>query len=174
MSDALTDIATDQRKASLFAEALIRLVDYLKKPSINNLAAVLAYAEQIDSMRGGYWSGKTSLSTGILSEKSIEKLRNGDKELWAKLLRFSFGYNVYDKLKALSPFHNKILVVVDYGWRGARPTTIEGEAVGALSKVIEDNGLPINDCQKYMLAFPQLNSSDIEVLTLTPRKIKSC
>ena len=80
MSDALTDIARDQRRAEARRKWLIALGKYLLGRGTKK--AVLEAAEACDSIPRGYWGRQTQLAKR--TNKIIQKLKARDPEtcLW--------------------------------------------------------------------------------------------
>lgn len=84
MSDALTDIARDERRIEAIEAYLTALADWLENPDEERAAAVHQAATKADSIRRGYWYGPTNLSGGL--EQRMAALKTGDKAAWDKLL----------------------------------------------------------------------------------------
>lgn len=113
MSDALSDIAADERRARYFDTFADAVYAYLKNPHEEQRGAVVSAAEDTDSVRRGYWSGKTSLAQGAI--ETLARLSANDKAAWASWLnRFQHDHARYEAFKAISPFAGKTLVFKGY------------------------------------------------------------
>ena len=82
MSDALSDIARDQERGEYLDNFYKNLTDYLENPSDEKLGNLKRIAEMTDSVRGGYWGGKTNLLKNL--EKRLKELGEGNKNSWAR------------------------------------------------------------------------------------------
>lgn len=112
MSDALTDIARDQRRSELLRDYLLVVIDYLSDQTEEKYSKVLALSEIVDSVVGGYWSSSPTKTANGLPEK-LERLKANDEGTWAGLLAeflFNEFYSGYLKAKKLSPFCGRALV----------------------------------------------------------------
>jgi hypothetical protein len=125
MSDALTDIARDERRAAafdVFADRLLVCVRYAQARDRRTLTiadrqfadvvdAVYAAARDVDAVPRGYWNGRTSFAESAAA--LMEALRAGDERAWASWLRQVYGgsnWKLYGEFKAVSPFVGKFLV----------------------------------------------------------------
>lgn len=102
MSDGLTDIARDERRIAAIEGYLSALADWLEHPGDDRAAAVRRAAEEADSIRRGYWSGRTSVLPGL--ETRMEALRAGDRTAWDSLLWLieDAGTEAADRLRRLA------------------------------------------------------------------------
>lgn len=154
MSDALSDIATDERRTRNYDTLLENLLNYLKEPSDESHQQIVEAAKNTDSVGQGFWGGRTDFSNGL--EERLQKLREGDKTVWAKtLVEVSTNNNrMYPKFKQLSPFKDQVLLFIDYGCgHHARAKILEfGE--DEIAKKIQDENFMTHDCDKYILALP--------------------
>lgn len=156
MSDALTDIANDERRGRLFdkyLDAVCRFVDY---PTDENLKNAAEAAVSLDSFRSrGYWSGHTSVSASITD--ALKKLKDGDRGIWARLLSQAWDRVAFRQLKKLSPYRDNVVMFVDYGCGFA---TIRGELEQLAGQLIKNKGFKTYDCDKYFVALPGVSNSD--------------
>lgn len=162
MSDALTDIARDERRHEYFCDFVASVIDYCVTPNDHTHQIVLQDAKSCDSVPTGYWRGQTALAKGI--EDWLQKLLNQDEFIWIKwLLRIQYntreheGYSrykmsLYDKAKSLSPYKNKTIVEMDYGIGFAH---VGGEIKNSIDKLIETNGLMTYDADRYAIILDQ-------------------
>ena len=61
MSDALSDIRKDERRAEAIYGWRQAVKAYLADPSEENKKAAMDWAVKADGIRGGYWGGRTEL-----------------------------------------------------------------------------------------------------------------
>ena len=148
MSDALTDIARDERRAEKFSDFVETVIKYLGQNSDKNKKAVKDAAESCDNVPMGYWSGPTSLAKNL--DDWLYKLVNQDEKVWLKwLLRTRDNYNTnFDRLKKISPYRGKTIVLVDYGFGFGN---LGGEIQNQFDKIIADNGYATYDADKYAI-----------------------
>lgn len=161
MSDALTDIGRDEERRRNFDEYLANVKKYLENQTAENLAKVLKTAEDTDSVRGGYWSGKTNLRKN--AEASLAELLANDKKAWTKFLSMLLAneHPMFQELKAMSPFKGKMLIFVDYGCGFVH---LKGELQSMLDTYIRQNkNLRIYDGDKYLVALPMPDLEKTEV-----------
>jgi len=114
MSDALNDIAADERRAKHYDDYVEALLDHIEGQA--SVEQVVQAARQTDGVSGGYWGGRTNLSMTV--EDRIEKLRSGDEKEWSRLLEALSREpwsNRYHRAKALSPWRDRLLIHVNYG-----------------------------------------------------------
>jgi hypothetical protein len=160
MSDAMTDIAQDERRSVCYSRYLEAVSIFLEKPTDDNKKAAVEAAGKTDGVPGGYFGGRTSFADGVI--ELLEKLASGDKQVWAKFLA-SLKDNNYDFqiLKKLSPFAGQLLVSVDYGCGFVR---LYGDFEPLIAKIIEeDKGWKVYDADKYFMALPMLDAKKSEV-----------
>lgn len=172
MSGGPSDLLKDKRRNNYYIEYLEAIIKFIKivqktgeqdKKLLDN---IIEAAKRIDSVSCGYYTGQTNLSRDI--KEIIEKLINQDKEAWAKLLapicsQSSGYYYIYQELKSLSPFDNKMLLYVDYG-RGF--VSISGEIKELIDKAIRKKEWKTYDCDEYLLAMPLPPTEDMEITWL--------
>lgn len=161
MSDAFTDMARDNERARNFDAYLKSVKEYLENPTTENLAKALEAAENMDSVRGGYWSGKTNLRKN--AEASLAELRANDKKAWTKFLAMLLEneHPMLQEFKSMSPFKDKMLIFVDYGCGFVH---LKGELQSMLDQYIRQNkNLRIYDGDKYLVALPMPDLEKTEV-----------
>jgi hypothetical protein len=119
VSDALSDIARDERRAAAYMDFLQALVDYVISPDNTHLTAIYTAADECDSIPRGYWGGRTDLGSRERCRELAEGLTAQKPEPWAWLLNeLSEDYwtgNRYTTAKVLSPWPNKKHCFVSYG-----------------------------------------------------------
>lgn len=174
MSDALTDIARDERRDKAIGEFVVELIGHLEKGT--DIKRVVCAAKECDSVPRGYFGGQTQIAEGVVA--LIDKLKANDQKAWAKVL-FEFtkpGTSMYRKLKSLSPFDGKLVAVVDYGCGFAH---IYGDVQQFFDKVIgETANMKTYDADDYLIVMnePKVKKKDIVWLRSgicgqkTPRK----
>ena len=84
MSDALTDIARDQRRNQLLKEYNVKARKFSAEPCRENLDETIAAARAVDSVIGGYWGGETKIFCGI--EKALNELKSKHGDRWEEFL----------------------------------------------------------------------------------------
>ena len=103
MSDALTDIARDERRGRVFTSFLASVLDFLKDPTEerNNLA--IQIAASCDDIPRGYWGGQTNLAKK--APELLERLTRTDKSAWGWLLYAALNatYDQFAQLQKISP-----------------------------------------------------------------------
>lgn len=113
MSDALTDIARDERRAREFGKLARAMLAYVREQTQESFNAAVSAAEDVDSVPRGYWGNRTSLAESILD--ALARLRAGDEKEWARWLAdVSDSYGLYDEFLEASPFAGKVLLVRRY------------------------------------------------------------
>lgn len=157
MSDALTDIARDNGRASDYHSYMKELLDFVSgKSSKEN---VRKKAEDASGGSYGYWSGPLNLTKDL--DRLLEGLwfRNGNRQVWAELLydvvidSESFLYWEAPHFHDLSPFWDKILISVDYGcgfsFLKCLPAGYVSKSV--INGIIKDKDWITRDCDKYLV-----------------------
>lgn len=148
MSDALTDIARDEKRARGYLDYLSKVVQYLKEPSEENLREIKAAACETDSVKRGYQSGQTNLSSKL--DTRLRALKNGDETEWARLLwSIEPDAELYDKLVEISPFKGKVLLKVNYG------NNFVHVGRNGLDELVEGANFKAGDCDDYILSVPK-------------------
>lgn len=84
MSDALTDIARDERRAASYSAYLQSIVDWLEQPSDFRRTRVQNAALECDAVPRGYWSGTTSLEPNV--GDFLDRLYQRERSAWAGLI----------------------------------------------------------------------------------------
>lgn len=113
MSDALSDIARDERRAKELEKYLSALLDYLKNQIDENFLKVKQAAENVDSVGRGYWRGSTNFAKTL--KEDVEALLKGDKKEWINILMIVKDlsyYSLFKKFLESSPFKDRILILV--------------------------------------------------------------
>lgn len=170
MSDALTDISRDEQRARNFARFLVALQNWLCDSSKKDYKKVVEAAKSTDAVRRGYWGGETSISVNI--EERLKKLKNGNKNEWAKVLSWIINghWREFHELKKFSPFNDKLLFMVDYG-SGFMDVHAEPDAPFKLSnwvinRIVASKNMKTYDCDDYLIALDKrVNPYELADLT---------
>ena len=102
----------------------------------------------------------------------VQKLRDNEKKVWLRLLIGSqnvsqfesyrkWGCSIYDKLKGMSAYADKTIIVNDYGYGFS---TIRGEFQAMIDSWIKNEGMCVNQADKYALVFDELPRPKVEWL----------
>lgn len=114
MSDGITDMYRDERRAQDYNAFLDKLLKYLETPSETSYEELTEVAESVDSVPRGLAGGRTTLIVRL--EEQVQNLKKGDKKEWAFLLsNFDYYSPRYQRFKAISPFDKNLLLFVNYG-----------------------------------------------------------
>jgi hypothetical protein len=158
MSDALTDIARDERREACFDEFVVVVYEYLLHQTASNLKKVLATADNLDSVPGGYFGSRTNWLQNI--ERRLELLVNKDRQGWAKWLLSITNHSLYGKFKEMSPYKGKLLINVDYG---CGFVNLSGDLQAFLDKTIAlDKNMRIYDADKYLVVIDDPKVEHVE------------
>lgn len=106
MSDALTDIARDERRAKLCAVYVRAVWIFLQTLEKTSAQRVRKAAEATDAVPIGYWGSRTSL-VKQLDAGLLTKLSAGAPEPWKELLRLARdvgAHTEYVGLREKAPF----------------------------------------------------------------------
>jgi hypothetical protein len=157
MSDAHSDIAADERRATEYNSYIEAVLDHLEGKA--SLDQVIKAAKSTDDVGGGYWGGRTDISRHI--EERMAKLLGGDEREWGMLLtslaRDSWASHRYYRAKAISPWPDRFLIHVDYG-HGFK-TLYCPDA----DEVVRGADMRTYDCDKYTVAV-NVDSDDPQVV----------
>lgn len=170
MSDGSTDLYRDSCRAEAYGDFLFLLAVYLEHPIKKNLKRVEEAAETCDGIPRGYWQGSTALAKGL--DKWLEKLRNKDEKVWLRLLmgcqgvhqydaRIKWDCSIYAKLKSMSIYADKAIIVHDYGYGFS---TIRGELKDMMDAWIKNEGMCVRQADKYALIFDSFPRPKVEWL----------
>jgi len=162
MSDALTDIARDQRRAENLEKFLELLAKYIENPKRKTRVAVLAAATATDEVRGGYWGASTDIVKDL--EAKIALLLTGERTEWARILSLAERTHAYRRLKALSPFANDILIKADYGMDCL--TFSAKEIDNLIYEIVRRRKLVAYDCDKYLIVLPGIDLKKTDAIWL--------
>lgn len=151
MSDGISDSYRDQERGERYEYFLKVLAEFLEKSDAPSCPALEAAAKDLDRVPRGLITGRTNISAGL--SVMVKKLREGDERTWGGLLLSAvsnYPRDVFNRLKAISPFKDKVLISVDYG---CGFVTLEGEFESFLAEFIaKDNGLKVYDADDYLVA----------------------
>jgi hypothetical protein len=116
VSDALTDIARDERREEYFCDYIEKILSFLEGRATQE--SVVEAARTCDVVPRGYWGGKTSLA--VNTSKLLDEILANKKETWAWILHTSGERHpclskTHKKLKALSPWPQKQMKHVSFG-----------------------------------------------------------
>lgn len=159
MSDGITDVGRERHRGETYWEFLKTLIHYLSDPNKKrNHSRLIRAARFVDSIRGGYFSKEpTTLESGL--GKMLVRLRKKDKVEWGKLLTEVMGTSMFNEARALSPFSDSALVLVQYSVSGCN---IEGALIPFLNSIIKnEKKLQVYSGDSYLVAIPRV---DLEVL----------
>lgn len=169
MSDALSEIARDQQRASAFVDYLMKLSEWAEAGfPPEGREAVKAAASDTDMIRGGYWGSSTNLMARI--DQRLDDLAAGDPKQWGRLLHAAddeWNPTIRDRLRAASPFKDGVIAFADYGHGFVRYSSSFDEL---LAKAITAKGGTAFDCEKHMLVIPEDVFDRIEIVTLQERR----
>ena len=84
MSDALSDLASDQRRGDAYKNFLLKIAETFDSPKTDNTKSILSAAEECDLVKGGFWSSQTKLKSYV--EKLLQELQEGNKQTWLNFL----------------------------------------------------------------------------------------
>ena len=84
MSDALSDIARDEKRNYLLGKYVVKAKKFSAEPCRENLDEAIAAAHAVDSVSGGYWGGKTEIFYRI--EKALNELKSKHGDRWEEFL----------------------------------------------------------------------------------------
>lgn len=164
MSDALNDIARDEQRQEFLNEYLFRVKKYILNPNQDTFKAVVKAAEMTDLVDNGYFGVRTNISENI--ENHLKGLISKDKTVketeWAKLLSLAIHTYRFNELKAMSPFADKMIFLVDYGMgfvniRG--PEWLKD----TIAKAIKNHGMKTYDCDDYLVIMPKIEIKTEEI-----------
>ncbi|MBI2635231.1 MAG: hypothetical protein HYW79_01665 [Parcubacteria group bacterium] len=164
MSDALSDIARDEERSARFGFFLDKVIEYVKNPSQDTLKIAVGAVEAVDNVGRGYFGGPTNLGNNM--ENHLNGLVSEDKTIketeWAKLLALSIKSQQFQKLKALSPFADKLVVFVDYGMGFVYIMGLEFFK-DLIAKSIKSQGMKTYDCDDYLIIMPPIEIKPEEI-----------
>lgn len=161
MSDALTDISRDIERIMLMEKAMEVLMEYLSNPTEHLKYKLLDLLKQVDSVEGGFWTVRNDFSTFIA--ENLTKLVKGDKDTWLTFLIRANGFKKYDKLKKLSPFKDKVVMLVDYGYSSVR---FEGELTMKMEEILKKRGYSTYNGEKYVMILPEDAFDKAEIIQI--------
>ena len=109
MSDAMTYIYRDQKREEATERLLVHLIEHLKQKTDRSKKDLFKFAEDCDSIRGGYFTGGSNFVKYI--NRIIEGLEKGDRQTWIAFLDTLPMNNIRKELYSLSPFGDNVLLV---------------------------------------------------------------
>lgn len=114
MSDALTDIARDERRGRIFTSFLASVLDFLKDPTEGRKNLAIQTALSCDDIPRGYWGDQTSLAKR--APELLDGLMRTDKSAWGWLLYTALNatYDQFAQLQTLSPWPEKNMTYLNY------------------------------------------------------------
>ncbi len=114
MSDALTDIARDERRGRVFTSFLASVLDFLKDPTEERKNLAIQIAASCDDIPRGYWGGQTNLAKK--APELLERLTRTDKSAWGWLLYAALNatYDQFAQLQKISPWPDKKMVYLSH------------------------------------------------------------
>ena len=147
-----------------YAELFEVLRCFLSNPTTENKKlAVTIIIRDSERFRDKQLSGGMSpISSAEKAGAFLENLQKGDKQTWTwtfAMLRDS--QHDFTIMKALSPFKDQTLIVVDYG---CGFVSLHGDIQPLLDSIIHgDNNMKIYDADKYLVALPKIVAAGSEV-----------
>lgn len=164
MSDGASEIARDQDRHSAYERYLAALADWYVLRTDESLVALRAAAEATDSIRGGYSTGSTKLAARL--DRLLQSLAEGNLTAWGRLLLGAASYlEVSERLRSLSPFGDRILVLADYGLGFVH---LRGEIEAAVAAKIREAGGSPYAGEDYIIALPREALQGATVVPLQP------
>ena len=162
MSDGITDCERDSERSHLYDEYLGKLLAYLKEPTDGNYRRLKNASEKVDGVPTGLMAGRTAAANSL--EERVKKLREGDRQAWARLL---VNVGCDEEFRKISPFKNKMIVLVNYGCGFANADLLGLEEI--MDKKIEGKNYRICDCDKYAVAvaIPKKAFKKVEIFWLS-------
>ncbi len=144
MGDALSDLSRDEQRRDHYNEFLKGIVDYMQDSSPKNYSKVLESAKETDSVKRGYWTSRSDLSSAV-ENGLLDRLKQGDKKEWGRILATAPKIN-YQGLKNVSPFNGTVLVRIGYGNGFVKHLSIDD-----IDEVIEKSDLRTYDRDSYFV-----------------------
>ena len=156
MSDGMSGISRDEERVEDIVKYYGSLADYLRDCSEENHTALIKAAEEVDSVRGGYISGRTYLANNL--DKKLEKLEAKDEKDWLKTLMsvediMRRGRNVHNELLEISPFAEDTLTLLRYGSGFVRD--FEGPLSGIVDCMLRGKNIKTFDGGSYVVVLPE-------------------
>ena len=166
MSDAMSDMAHAVRLAKMHDEFLGLMLDYLLKPNKKKMATVIKKSKKTRMMKFFYRIdvGASFDEFPEYVEGFVTKLLKQDKETWSKFLFFlarDEDGGSLEEFKKISPFADKLLVAINYGYGFAR---LYGEVERFLSSIISDEkGFKTYSADDFFMALDKPDTENTEV-----------
>ena len=108
MSDALTDIARDERRGGMVSLYYESLVEWLKDKTEDKATKVRQAAKNADSLSGGYFTGRTSISEQL--DDRMRRLATNDEPVWIDTIADLQPFCARPLIE-LSPFKEMTLIL---------------------------------------------------------------
>jgi len=136
------------------AAYLQSLIQYLREPSRMLREKVGKKAKDADTTHKNCYGLRTYFSKGLRSR--LTKLQCEERREWAVLLYANFENEYRNDLKAISPFKDSALFVVDYGsnlpqMRDENNDYLHAEAEGSFKEAIERRGWETYNGNIYLI-----------------------
>lgn len=168
MSDGLSDVARDRVRGDAQEIYLARLADWLEDRTEARMAELKAAAEAADSVRGGYWSGRTALASRL--EATTRALAAGDRTVWARLVSQLYPGGItdtYERLRKLCPFGDAVLMTADYGIGFVH---LEGEFKKAVAEAMVKAGHAPYQGGDFIFVLPPDFLKNVEIISIDPKR----
>ena len=163
MSDALSDIAHDERRFRNSRDFWLTLLKFVgEEATEDNLKEAASIAS---GGSHGYFSSPVYFEDDI--DSVIEGLKSNDKQVWAKILWQSMDYinrwpgDNFGALLELSPFKDHVIVQVWYahGWSKLKPFPDGYISDSLVDKIVEAHNWVTNDSDKYLIVLNEDNKT---------------
>ena len=171
MSDALTDMARDERRSRNYYSFLSSLADYLESKDGDQelFEQVVRTAKNTDAVKRGLWGGSTRISDGLVER--VERLKQKDPKEWAVLLIEAYEHNYFsfERLKGISPFVGSLFTFIEIGSgylraKGELPKDLDKYQIR--DEVYNKKGRSIYNHSLYAVIFPNGNQGKTEIIEI--------
>ena len=148
MSDGIGDIMRENMRNEYFRVHLDNLLSYLKHPTNRNYGDLKKSVEDVDSVRGGYFTrGKTNFLETF--EEKTKRLLEGDEHTWIKFLSSLVDPSEFEKI---SPFVEDEVDYIKYGYGFV--VSHEGPLESLVHEVIRKQKFEAKGGDEYTIVIP--------------------
>jgi hypothetical protein len=157
MSDGITEMARDQQRARAAMKMWKALGAFAEAPSPEKRQAAIEAAKEIDSIRGGYRSGRTRHADKALGR--LDGIGRGDRGEWGVLILqiAEFDPDYAAALQAKSPLKDCLIGSLEQRGSGIK---IDGPAARSiLQQLPSPTGFP----RPFLVIFPK-SASEVKVI----------
>lgn len=134
------------------------LLDYLKEPTEDKIPQLSRLLCQSEENQKAYWRGEGYLKDRIGAK--LAALVNQDRDAWAKFL-FGLGDDL-PEFKALSPFKDQMIILVDYGCGFVQ--FFGPDLTSLIDRIIESKNMLTYDADDYLVLLPEIKPEDCDVI----------